>query len=34
MRRPLVEEGELLAESQILEHPITAGSKPGSRREE
>ncbi len=34
MRRPLVEECELLAESQILEHQLTAGSKPGSRREE
>jgi hypothetical protein len=34
MRRPLVEEGELLAESQVLEHQITAVSKSGTRREE
>ncbi len=34
MRRPPVEEGELLAESQVLEHQLPAGPKSGMRREE
>jgi hypothetical protein len=34
MRRSPVEEGELLAESKVLEHQLPAGPKSGTRREE
>jgi hypothetical protein len=34
MKPPPVEEGELLAESQVLEHQLPAGPKSGMRREE